>query len=184
MKSLENARGTPSPPPPSATHYLPVFPHVLCTAGGLASLKHGADMGSRASCTVIDPELAIARQSFPDESLAWTMDTIEPPSAGSVARDALLTQRVPRKLTPGDESDAQLLEVEPLAAMEGGDAGRDESSKMEPDPGQYTMVNRFALSAMGGTVGETLVNGFGMVSDFDEFVFSCSFPNRCRRLQF
>ncbi|CAM9744391.1 unnamed protein product [Ascophyllum nodosum] len=145
-----------------AMSYLVGCPISTYSLGGLASLKHGADMGSRASCTVIDPELAIARQSFPDESLAWTMDTIEPPSAGSVARDALLTQRVPRKLTPGDESDAQLLEVEPLAAMEGGDAGRDESSKMEPDPGQYTMVNRFALSAMGGTVGETLVNGFGM----------------------
>lgn len=34
----------------------------------------------------------------------------------------------------------------------------------EPEPGRYAMANRFALSAMGGTVGETLINGFGLVS--------------------
>lgn len=116
-------------------------------------------MGSPPSCSVVDPEMTIARESFPDPALLWTGDPTAPACIETLERKISLKNKARKNLPWGDDSGWQALaEADRLEALKAFDDG-DSNVK-----GRHAMANRFALSAMGGTVSETLVNGFGLVS--------------------
>lgn len=46
-------------------------------------------------------------------------------------------------------------------------------ASIEDDPERHEMANRMALSTMGGVIGETVINGFGVVS-VCSLILSCS----------
>lgn len=126
--------------------------------GGLASLQHGEKMGSGPCCSIIDPELSVARESFIDETRLWIGDPSEPLCRESVAREVSFRHAARKNRPWGDSSGWRAL----------AEADRDLALRERREPpseeGRHAMANRYALSAMGGVVGETLVNGFGLVS--------------------
>lgn len=126
-------------------------------------MQHGDALGCGPSCNIINAELAVARitplEEVPvlkgDPSGTEGKQTAELEISYKYAAQKDRSRRdasIWREVWGADRSPAsRASRVRPAAAQ-------------LSQEGRYAAANRYALSAMGGVVGETLVNGFGLVS--------------------
>lgn len=147
-----------------------IHPFLLLIAfystGGVASLRHGDELGCGPSCNIINPELSAARTTVPDDNAK-----IMPRAGDQMASDSRQTAELElsyryaaQQKRPWGDSTAwrELWEADRSWELKEANA----RSAQLPQNGRHATANRYALSAMGGVVGETLVNGFGLVSTF------------------
>ena len=129
----------------------------------MASLRHGEELGCGPSCNIINPELSAARTTLPDDSKAMPRagDQKAPDSRQTAELELSYRYAAQQKRPWGDSTGWRgLWEADRSSELKEVNA----RSAQLPQNGRRATANRYALSAMGGVVGETLVNGFGLVS--------------------
>lgn len=133
----------------------------------MASLRHGDELGCGPSCNIINPELSAARTTLPDDdnnkAILRPGDQKSPEQRQSAELELSYRYAAQQKRPWGDSTGwRELWEADRSTVLKEANA----RSAHLPQSGRHATANRYALSAMGGVVGETLVNGFGLVSRF------------------
>ncbi|CAM9230814.1 unnamed protein product [Laminaria digitata] len=149
--------------------YLAGCPISTYTLGGVASLRHGDELGCGPSCNIINPELSAARTTLPDDNntnkaMLRAGDQKAPDSRQTAELELSYRYAAQHKRPRGDSSGwRELRQVDRSSELNEANA----RAAQWPQNGRHATANRYALSAMGGVVGETLVNGFGLGGQAD-----------------